>query len=81
MKLRDLGASGFFVVDSGSVGEKTVELVSYFLDGILEVKIEDSSPNPIRLFRVFSIKFGHSSLEWAPFTISEKGLEFYKRDS
>jgi len=77
MKLREINATAFFIIDSGGVEEQTVELVSYFLDGILETKVDDSS-KPQRLFRVFSVKFGKNSLKWFPFTISDSGFQFTK---
>ena len=45
-------------------------------DVVLEMKFDETSQEPKRLFRVFSARGAAHSVKWYPFTISETGISF-----
>jgi class 3 adenylate cyclase/KaiC/GvpD/RAD55 family RecA-like ATPase len=47
-----------------------------FADVILQMKMDESKPQPERQFRVFVARGLSHSIEWIPFKISESGIEF-----
>jgi len=45
-------------------------------DVVLEMKFDETSEEPKRLFRIFSTRGAAHSLKWYPFTISDTGINF-----
>ena len=45
-------------------------------DIVLEMKFDETSEEPKRLFRVFSTRGAAHSAKWCPFTVSDAGISF-----
>ncbi len=70
VKLRQQNIFAVFVVDSEAVDNRAVELVSYFVDSILETKINERYE---KMVRVYFARFAAPVLKWKKLKINEKG--------
>lgn len=74
-RIRLDGGKGIFVVAYGAHNDHFMNLLRLTFDGILEMKIDDSGKEIKRLFRIFSLKGTRHRTQWAPFKITNNGIE------
>ena len=64
------------VYDTGINPPSITRSLQALSDVVLEMKFDESSGEPKRLFRVFSTRGAAHSAKWYPFTISDAGLTY-----
>jgi circadian clock protein KaiC len=72
---RAAGISALVIIEEGVNDEQTVQLLSYFVDGIFETRLE-AKDGLERRFRVLSLKTGAHRTDWIPFAIDKDMLHF-----
>ncbi len=73
-RLKLSGAFPLFSLTSGNYSDQFSNAVRLLFDGVLELKVDESTGGVNRLFRVFSLKGTRHTTEWLPFTISDHGI-------
>ncbi len=73
-RLRLVDAFSIFSITSGNYSERFGNVLRSFFDGVLELKLDESSGGLKRLLRVFSLKGAHHSLDWVRFSVSDRGM-------
>jgi hypothetical protein len=56
------GVSTFFVLEEGTVDDKTLANIKYLMDGVVETRVEDGR----HMLRVASMKWTQHSRDWVP---------------
>jgi KaiC/GvpD/RAD55 family RecA-like ATPase len=54
------GVSTFFVLEEGTVDDKTLANIKYLMDGVIETRVEDGR----HMLRVASMKWTNHAREW-----------------
>lgn len=75
-RLRDMGASGLFVMETGIFEEDIINLLSFFVDGFLELKVQDENGVLQSYFRVSSVRNAKHQTLWIPCYIESDGFKF-----
>ncbi len=73
-RLKSLGAFSIFSLTSGNYSEHFVDVLRSLFDGVLELKVDESSGGLKRLLRVFSLKGTQHTTDWVRFSISDRGI-------
>lgn len=73
-KMREKGMPGIIVVEEGIHDDAIINMLSVFVDGILETKLVEVEGSLKRFFRVFGMRTGQHSTAWVPFEITSKDL-------
>ena len=64
------------VYDTGINPPSITRSLQALSDVVLEMKFDDSSGEPRRMFRVFSSRGASHSVKWYPFTVADAGISF-----
>ncbi|MGD0645313.1 MAG: RAD55 family ATPase [Candidatus Bathyarchaeia archaeon] len=73
-KMRSLNALSFFTLIPAAHDSMFVSKVRTMFDGIFETRIDDTSLEITRLFRIFSMKGVNHKTRWIIFTVTERGI-------
>ncbi len=73
-KIRLQCGRSIFTVASGAHSSNFMNLLRTMFDGILEMKIDESGKEILRLLRLFSLKGAIHKTFWTPFEITSKGI-------
>ncbi len=74
VRLKRLGASSIFSLTSGNYSEHFVNVLRSLFDGVLELKVDESTGGLKRLLRIFSLKGTQHTSDWVRFSISDRGI-------
>lgn len=83
-RVKEIGAIGIFVIQSGVHSQEFYNTLEYLVDGIFDMKIGEDSGSILRYFRIRSLSTSTHSTEWVPFKIQpdreidmqiERGIE------
>ncbi len=69
-----VSAFSIFSLTSGNYSEHFVNVLRSLFDGVLELKVDESSGGLKRLLRVFSLKGTQHTTDWVRFSISDRGI-------
>lgn len=69
-------ALALMIYDTGIHPPTVSRSLQVLSDVVLEMKLDESSGEPKRLFRIFSTRGAPHSAKWYPFTIDDVGLRF-----
>jgi KaiC/GvpD/RAD55 family RecA-like ATPase len=64
------------VYDTGINPPSVTRSLQALSDVVLEMKFDETTGEPTRMFRVFSTRGAAHSVKWVPFTISDAGISF-----
>ncbi len=73
-RLKLSGAFPLFSLASGNYSDQFSNTVRSLFDGVLEMKVDESSGSMRRLLRVFSLKGTPHKSDWLSFSIANEGL-------
>ena len=73
-RLKRDGFDCIFVLEGGADDEKTVAMLRYITDGVLEMKTDESTGKIERFFRIYSLRGVYHQTCWVHFMISDRGF-------
>lgn len=68
------GFTCVFILEGGVHDAKIMNRLRYLLDGVLDIRIEETEDERKRYFRIYSLRGCRHETRWVPFTINEKGF-------
>lgn len=68
-KIKECGAVGIFIAQSGVHNQTFYTTMEYLVDGIFDMKMEEDQGNLTRFFRIRSLNSVHRDTRWVPFSI------------
>jgi len=72
--LKNNGVLSLFSLTLGGHSDKLTTMIRSLFDGVLELKVDESTGSMRRLLRVFSLKETPHKSDWLSFSISNEGL-------
>jgi KaiC/GvpD/RAD55 family RecA-like ATPase len=73
-RIRIEGGRALFTVAHGAHDEHFMNRLRLTFDGILEMRLDETSNEIKRLLRIFSLKGARHKTNWIPFKITDKGI-------
>lgn len=75
-RLREKNAGGVLVLEAGVSDQQTINLLSFFVDGLFELAVREEQGTLHGYFRVFAVRNASHRKSWMPFAICGKGFAF-----
>jgi KaiC/GvpD/RAD55 family RecA-like ATPase len=75
-RLREKSAGGILVLEAGVSDQQTINLLSFFVDGLFELAVREEQGTLHGYFRVFAVRSASHRKNWMPFSISDRGFTF-----
>lgn len=73
-RMKRQGFTCIFMLEGDVHDAKIVARLRYILDGVLDMRIEETEGERNRFFRIYSLRGCRHETRWISFTIGEKGL-------
>ena len=75
-RVKEIGAIGIFVIQSGVHSQEFYNTLEYLVDGVFDMKMGEASGEILRYFRIRSLSTSAHSTEWVPFKIhTDRGID------
>lgn len=68
-KIKECGALGIFIAQSGVHNQEFYTTMEYLSDGVFDMKMEEDQGNITKFFRIRSLNSVHRDTRWLPFII------------